>query len=659
MKKYIKFLIYPLIFINAFVALASTEHTDLLKTKVDSFIANEETIAEVVKMIGISSSIPILATPEASQRVVSCHFKGVPLEVCLESLCRANGLWLNVSTSGVLTISTIEQELSSREFYTEDYIEIINVKYPSVFDVGDTIKGLFRDRIVWERPENDADDPYDRIDQAMSRMDLLSERSQFGITNSSGSGGGGSSNNTDFNSGEDLQQFNSLQKTRQSVESSLLEKQKQKSIKGLDSTEKGAEFHSRVQSSLVYLSVLPETNTIMVRSTDRRAAESIATAIKEIDKPRGQVLLKVSVLSVSLSDDTETGLDWYFNSGNFSGGSFVSGAISKFTDAISTSGTSPAVNFITDTVSAQISALKKAGKVKELSTPTLFVADNEAANVFVGTTSKFLDQVEAGTTVNSDSGITTTDPSPTLIDRQIGVSLIITPRVHSDRTVTLRILQERSNIDDNTRTINYGTGYDIDVNDIDEETVVSTLVAKDGQAVLLGGLIKDKYSVSRSGIPVLMDIPYVGNLFATNSRVKERTELIVVIEPYVISIPGESLAASEKIMEELKVNMETPLKDKEIIIDSPSLVEEWTVELGQKEDIGKPSKSKKQKAEQNKAKREANIAKDAPKEEKAQEEADTVTEIVIMESPEDDSTKLPETPEPTSSKIKRSSAGRK
>lgn len=559
------------------VCVPALGNESALKEKIETLILNEGKVSELARMVGVASGIPIIATPEAADKVISCYFKDVPLEICLDSICRANSLWLNISGDGVIIISTLEQELSSREFYTDDYVEIVSIKYPSVFDVGDTLKGLFRDRVVWERPDDDADDPYRRLKQSMDRMDLLSERSQFGIaesnsgTSSSSSSRSSSSrqNDSQYDGDETEKQIRQLQESQAALDGELISQGLNKSIKG--------NVKGEIRSSLVYLSVLPETNTILIRSSDRVAVKRIVEAIKEIDKPRGQVLLKVSVLSVDLSDGMNTGINWSFARGDASGG-FTNNPITAFSDAAAsaTSPAGPVATLLTKNINLQIEALKKENKVHELSNPTLFVADNEASTVFVGKSSKFLDQVEPGTTVVSDGVVSTSEPSPTLIDRQIGVSLIITPRVHADRTVTLRVLQERSNISDTPRVINYGVkdGADlnISVSDINEESVISTLVAKDSEAVILGGMIRESSGTVRTGIPLLMDIPFIGGLFSWDSRSKARSELLVIIEPYVIAVPGEAGEVSEKLLQKLKVDLNSPLK-KEIHVDESSVIE--------------------------------------------------------------------------------------
>lgn len=539
-----------------------------LKQQLECLSLQQAPVGEAIRLISTVSGLPAVCTPEATEIEVSCLFTQVSLEVALQAMCRAHGLWLDISPEGVLFISTLEQHLASQVFYSADHVETVTVKYPSVYDVGDTLKGLFRDRIVWERPDADDNDPMERLEMAMNRMDLLSTRSQFN-SNSNGSSSSSSSNSTsnsnnnnnsssnssnsssggsNYSSGEETQQMAALADHREFLNQQLRER-----------LERGMSQDVST-SALVYLSALPEINTLLIRSSDRDAVQSVKDAITQMDKPRGQVLLKVTVLAVTLDDNLQTGVEWLIESGDFSTG-FADGAIGSLSSSLSsyTSGT-PTFSFVSDDVKLRAKLLAETTNVRNLANPTLLVADNEAANIFIGKNAQFLDQIEPGVTTISDGISTTTDSTPTFVERNVGLSLLITPRVHADRTVTLRILQERSEADPNLRNINFGPGLNVQVQDIDQELVISTLVAKDRSLVVLGGLVQEKTLQTDSGLPILKDLPFVGRLFSQKGEETTHVELMVLIQPYVLAIPGEEHTVSAMLLEELKVDITSPIE---------------------------------------------------------------------------------------------------
>lgn len=523
-------------------------HAADLTRRVESFSLTDSSLKDVVRLVSSVSGVPVICTPEAAEVVVSLYFSNTTLEAALQAMCRAHGLYMTLSPEDVAIISTIEQHLASQALYSGDYMESITVKYPAVFDVGDALKGLFRDRIVWERPDDDDVDSSYQVDKALERMQLLTSRSQFDSFEnnqemSRSTSVSSSSRKNSIRSGEDMRQIQDLK----SKEEYQLDKMAKQALSG--------DIEKSNASALIYISALPEVNTLMIRSSDRDAVQLVKKAVEQIDKPRGQVLLRVMVLSVSLDDSRDLGVEWLFKKGDTSLG-FAESPIQSLSDNLSDyTINAPVGSVISEHLKVRLSALQKEQKIVGLANPSILVADNEAANVFVGQEAKFLDQIIPATVVNTDGGITTTEPSPTFINRNIGLSLLITPRVHADHSVTLRIMQERTRADDPPREIDYGGDNPVMVQDIDQEVVTTTLVAENDSLIVLGGLITESNSEIERGVPFLKDIPWLGALFRSNSKEKKREELMVVMRPYVIAVPGDAEDASRGLLERLKVKL--------------------------------------------------------------------------------------------------------
>jgi len=523
-------------------------HAADLTRRVESFSLTDSSLKDVVRLVSSVSGVPVICTPEAAEVVVSLYFSNTTLEAALQAMCRAHGLYMTLSPEDVAIISTIEQHLASQALYSGDYMESITVKYPAVFDVGDALKGLFRDRIVWERPDDDDVDSSYQVDKALERMQLLTSRSQFDSFEnnqemSRSTSVSSSSRKNSIRSGEDMRQIQDIK----SKEEYQLDKMAKQALSG--------DIEKSNASALIYISALPEVNTLMIRSSDRDAVQLVKKAVEQIDKPRGQVLLRVMVLSVSLDDSRDLGVEWLFKKGDTSLG-FAESPIQSLSDNLSDyTINAPVGSVISEHLKVRLSALQKEQKIVGLANPSILVADNEAANVFVGQEAKFLDQIIPATVVNTDGGITTTEPSPTFINRNIGLSLLITPRVHADHSVTLRIMQERTRADDPPREIDYGGDNPVMVQDIDQEVVTTTLVAENDSLIVLGGLITESNSEIERGVPFLKDIPWLGALFRSNSKEKKREELMVVMRPYVIAVPGDAEDASRGLLERLKVKL--------------------------------------------------------------------------------------------------------
>jgi general secretion pathway protein D len=138
--------------------------------------------------------------------------------------------------------------------------------------------------------------------------------------------------------------------------------------------------------------------------------------------------------------------------------------------------------------------------------------------------------------------------------------LLITPNINSDRTVTLRVLQENSTLTERGAEIPvYSSGGIEPVSSAHVDTVHSrqlagTFVAKDGMTVMAGGLVNEKDKEVYTRIPVLGSIPLIGWMFRGTEKVKERTELIVLIKPHVISTPMEGGKISADLMKALSAH---------------------------------------------------------------------------------------------------------
>jgi general secretion pathway protein D len=147
--------------------------------------------------------------------------------------------------------------------------------------------------------------------------------------------------------------------------------------------------------------------------------------------------------------------------------------------------------------------------------------------------------------VGEDNVTAVTTYEVTAPRKRIGTTLLVTPKIHADRTVTIRLLQEETELG-SSRTIQYGkTGTDqFTSQDVEERSVTTTVVAKDGENIAIGGLIRKRRESQEIGVPGLMKIPYLGSLFKRNIRSETHKELLILIRPKVLLAPGEGEAAS-------------------------------------------------------------------------------------------------------------------
>jgi general secretion pathway protein D len=157
------------------------------------------------------------------------------------------------------------------------------------------------------------------------------------------------------------------------------------------------------------------------------------------------------------------------------------------------------------------------------STPNLVTLDNEEAKIVVGSNVPFV------TGQFTNTGVATTSPFQTIERKDVGITLRIRPQIGENGTIRMTIFQEASSLSEQVApgTSNAGPSTN-------KRSIESNVVVDDGQIIVLGGLIEDRYTDNKSKVPLLGDIPYVGALFRSESRTKKRTNLMVFLRPVVM-----------------------------------------------------------------------------------------------------------------------------
>jgi general secretion pathway protein D len=177
------------------------------------------------------------------------------------------------------------------------------------------------------------------------------------------------------------------------------------------------------------------------------------------------------------------------------------------------------------------------GTSTEIQRPRIQTSQAKAASFFVGQTVPYV----TGSTYGSAYG-----NSSSYSQLSVGVELDVTPFINPDGLVVMDINQEIDDISGSTAIEGVGN-----IPNTDKRTLSSEIAVKDRDTVILGGFIRSDKSKTRSGVPLLMDIPFLGNLFTSRSDSKDRTETIVMIRPTVLKTP--ELAASQAIKEERRL----------------------------------------------------------------------------------------------------------
>jgi general secretion pathway protein D len=294
------------------------------------------------------------------------------------------------------------------------------------------------------------------------------------------------------------------------------------------------------------------TNSLIIMA-DQEDYKVLEEVIKKLDIPRSMVFIESLIMEVAFDKSLDIGIDWQaFGETSISGketaigGQFSSqgligpGALAQggltvglITEQVNIAG------LVVSNIAAIINAVKTDDEFRILSTPQVLTTDNEEARITVGENRPYQTR-------------STTDPSGGTFEsfeyRDVGKILKITPHVTEGRLVRMKISLEVTNID---LASTLATSSTLPVTQ--KRTVDTTVIVKDSQTVVIGGLIDEGATTNETKVPVLGDIPVLGWLFRNRTETTEKTNLYIFLTPRVIKSPAEA----KEIFQDKKGQMDT------------------------------------------------------------------------------------------------------
>ncbi|MGM0413421.1 MAG: pilus (MSHA type) biogenesis protein MshL [Pseudomonadota bacterium] len=295
----------------------------------------------------------------------------------------------------------------------------------------------------------------------------------------------------------------------------------------------------------------PQSGTVVVRAHSRVLREVEAFFQRLRDSLNRQVILEARILEVELSEGQQTGVNWSAV-GSSSGREFQIGqtdgsgledqtvTLGDFAEGtLETTGLGGmfAAGFQAGDFSAFIEALSTQGDVQVLSSPRVSTVNNQKAIIKVGEDSFYVtdfstERDTTTTTSSSNTRISDIELSPFFS----GISLDVTPSIDSDGTITLHVQPSVSDVEGEVRSFSLGQDQDISIPIARSRTRRSDSIvrARDGEMVVIGGLIQDREEESTSRVPVLGSLPLLGGLFRHQETTTTKSELVILIQPHVV-----------------------------------------------------------------------------------------------------------------------------
>ena len=285
----------------------------------------------------------------------------------------------------------------------------------------------------------------------------------------------------------------------------------------------GTSANGAVSANLTVKIVADEaTNSLLIRSTARDYRQ-LLTTISQLDVVPLQVMVNAVIAQITLTDDTRFGVDWSRVAGN------TLNPISSNT----TTDFAPNLNGLMFTrgfidgsarVDATLEAIAQNNEVRLLARPSLTVGNNQEGEIQIGAEVP----VEAGESISA-GGLSTTN----IQYRDTGIGLLITPQINEDGVVNLIINQTLRSVDNSASGINNNPVFN-------NQEITTTVVVKNGDNIVLGGLIQTDTEALNTGVPLLNRVPGLGNLFSYQQDNQERRELFIVLRPEVINLNDQA-----------------------------------------------------------------------------------------------------------------------
>jgi general secretion pathway protein D len=292
-------------------------------------------------------------------------------------------------------------------------------------------------------------------------------------------------------------------------------------------------------SSAPFMIKADESQNALVLIAEPAQIRTVENIVRQLDQPRSQVLIHAAIVEISGDIAQAVGVQWGVSSGdakgfiNFPGTDIpIIGGLNF--DEKKSAPEGALLQLGSDRFGALISALASDTHSNLLSTPSLLTLDNQEAEIIVGQNVPF----KTGSYATNSNGAD--NPFTTVERKDVGISLKIKPYINEGSTLRLEVEQEVSDIAPSV------SGVDSSDLITNKRALKSTILADDGEIIVIGGLIRDSVRTQQSGVPLLRDIPYLGALFRWTRDTQTKSNLMVFLRPTIVRSKEDLADVSQK-----------------------------------------------------------------------------------------------------------------
>lgn len=534
---------------------------------------------DVARALSDMSGLNIVTTEAAAKKNVTVFLQNITVKNALDIISKNSGLWYRYDKSAKnYRIMTTEEYQNDLVIYRDDVTKVFDILHPNPLIIANGIKDLYGNRV---RLSIGVEDNTSMGGFGAAGAAAATTRNIGGNNsslNSSRQNNNRQSNNSGGSNSEDGSERVIINEKLSVDKIAKIEEQLKK--QNGDATV-SAEMLRDVsnQEQPIFVTLNQEHSFVIVRTSDTLAMKDIEELIKQMDRPTQQILLEMKILSLDVGDTYRQAfdVDYVPNRDKVYGPPTDQDKTPLFTPApenatstrtittpegtqtITQSGVISSgvrnvlglgnfaleggtfvYQFMSDKIRARIQLLQTNNKIKTLSSPILLATNNKPARVFVGTEQVITTGFDAVAGGANSVSVGAPAVIPVTEVRNVGNTLQIKPKINANGTVTLLIQQDSSTIVPASSSIPVVVGNTVqrfNVDSVKTSNIQGTVVAKDGLTVAIGGLIDSTESEEEQKVPLLGDIPIVGELFKRKAKTKGKRELLLLITPHIIATP--------------------------------------------------------------------------------------------------------------------------
>jgi len=467
--------------------LALTDHSDTIQkaedlpddSYIDLLDLKDMDIADVLKLISEKSRVNIIAGQGVIGKV-SIYLRNVKLKEALKIILDSNNLAYSVQDGIVRVMPAPEfEQRFGYKFGGDIQTKVLRLQYASIPDMAELLKQIKSPygKIISDTKSStlvlmDAPTNLDLMEKLLKDIDVPVETAVYELS---------------YSKAEDI------------------------------ATKVGETLTQNVGK----IKFDKRSNTIVVTDTPNTITE-IERVVRSFDVKEKQVLIEAKIMQVILNDQNKYGVNWEAVIANYHGLNFTSAF-----DILNSADKRGQVSIGTvdnDNYTAMVQALETAGKTNILSNPSITAINNQEAKILVGSTQPYV----TTTTTTPSSGPTTVSETVNFID--VGVKLYVTPTIHKDDFITMKIRPEVSSVTSNLKTGNNNT-----IPVVETSQAETTVSVKHGVTIVIGGLIKEEKLSTINRVPILGSLPLLGFIFRNKDTSVRKTEIVIFLTPKIIS----------------------------------------------------------------------------------------------------------------------------